>query len=117
MCFLSSRAFSYLALSDMPFQLELGASQTLLLSPLIESFHLASHVTVFLCTTSPHSCLIPSPRSGTGGTFAFFDMFNVMSSGMMRACVQPGHARKSQQQPASPQRRRPRQSRTRTHGP
>ena len=41
---------------------------THLSSPLIESFHLASHVTVFLCSTSPHLCAMPSPKSGTVGT-------------------------------------------------
>ena len=82
---LSLRAFSYLAMSDMPFHDELADSQTHLSSPLIESFHLQSHVTVFLCSTSPHLCFLPSPMSGTGGTLASCPMLIVMSSGKMRA--------------------------------
>ena len=78
---LSFRAFSYFARSDFPFHDELAASQTHLSSPLIESFHLASHVTVSTWTTSPQLCFLPSPMSGTGGTFARFPMLIVMSCG------------------------------------
>ena len=77
----SFRAFSYFARSDFPFHDELAASQTHLSSPLIESFHLASHVTVSTWTTSPQLCFLPSPMSGTGGTFARFPMLIVMSWG------------------------------------
>ena len=44
-------------------------------------FHLASHVTVSTWTTSPQLCFLPSPMSGTGGTFARFPMLIVMSCG------------------------------------
>mmetsp|Transcript_710 Transcript_710/g.1641 ORF Transcript_710/g.1641 Transcript_710/m.1641 type:complete len:201 (+) Transcript_710:1562-2164(+) len=89
MCCLSSRALLYLAMSDWPFHDELAASITYFSSPLIESFHLASHVTVLRWTTSAHLCSSPSPRSGTSGTLPSSPTLIVMSSGMMRALRSP----------------------------
>mmetsp|Transcript_30429 Transcript_30429/g.81846 ORF Transcript_30429/g.81846 Transcript_30429/m.81846 type:complete len:228 (-) Transcript_30429:1016-1699(-) len=109
MCFLSSRALLYLDMSLMPFHEELAASQTHLSCPLIESFHLASQVTLLSWITEPHLCALPSPRSGTGGTVTPLPMLMVMSSGMIRffTCPRFGWSPRPRKRPGGSTRKLP----------